>query len=42
VEGPTGGDIARPYRNLFDAEYETISGYNVAPRIAMLGVDLRF
>ena len=28
--------------NLFDAEYETISGYNVAPRIAMLGVDLRF
>jgi vitamin B12 transporter len=28
--------------NLFDAEYETISGYNVAPRIALLGLDLRF
>jgi vitamin B12 transporter len=28
--------------NLFDAEYETISGYNAAPRIAIVGVDLRF
>ena len=28
--------------NLLDAEYETISGYNVAPRTAIVGVDLRF
>jgi len=28
--------------NLFGAEYETVSGYNVAPRIAIVGVDVRF
>jgi outer membrane cobalamin receptor len=28
--------------NLFDAEYESISGYNTAPRVAIVGVDLRF
>ncbi len=28
--------------NLFDADYETVSGYNVMPRTAIVGVDLRF
>lgn len=28
--------------NLLDAEYETISGYNVVPRTVIVGVDLRF
>ncbi len=28
--------------NLFDADYETVSGYNVVPRTAIFGVDLRF
>jgi vitamin B12 transporter len=27
--------------NLFDADYETVSGYSTAPRIAIVGVDLR-
>jgi vitamin B12 transporter len=28
--------------NLFDADYETVSGYNVMPRTAIVGVDFRF
>ncbi len=28
--------------NLFDAEYETVSGYNTAPRIVIVGADLRY
>jgi vitamin B12 transporter len=28
--------------NLFDADYETVSGYNVMPRTAIAGVDFRF
>jgi vitamin B12 transporter len=28
--------------NLFDAEYETVSGYNTAPRTVIVGADLRY
>ncbi|HJW52427.1 MAG TPA: TonB-dependent receptor [Burkholderiaceae bacterium] len=28
--------------NLFDADYETVSGYNTQPRTVIVGVDLRF
>ena len=28
--------------NLFDAKYETVSGYNTAPRIVIVGADLRY
>jgi vitamin B12 transporter len=28
--------------NLFDTDYETVSGYNTAPRLLIVGADLRF
>ena len=28
--------------NLFDADYETVSGFNTQPRTVIVGVDLRF
>jgi vitamin B12 transporter len=28
--------------NLFDADYESVSGYNTAPRTAIVGINLRY
>ncbi|HTN50536.1 MAG TPA: TonB-dependent receptor, partial [Burkholderiaceae bacterium] len=38
----TGVTLRARIENLFDADYETISGYNTAPRTLIVGADLRF